>query len=205
MIVVIDTNIWLGELALNSALGSAVRFFLLHRNARVMLPEVIRLETERHLRAMLREQVAKIRDNHQRLLAVFGRLDEIALPSDAAIDAKVYEVFQTLGVACVDVPFCLDSARSSFLKTIDKLAPSDRDQQFKDGVLWADCVALLRDDDVSLVSADKVFFHQRDYAQGRAKNLTAEQKASPILCVYSVRCTICSPISGLISRWTNGR
>jgi hypothetical protein len=50
MIVVFDTNIWKSELFLQSPAAAAVRFFLRERNARVGLPEVVRMEVQEHLR-----------------------------------------------------------------------------------------------------------------------------------------------------------
>lgn len=58
MIVVIDSNIWLSELGLNSLMGSAVRFFINNNSARIALPEVIRLEVERNFRNYLKDMVA---------------------------------------------------------------------------------------------------------------------------------------------------
>jgi hypothetical protein len=174
MIVVLDTNVWLKEMALNSTLGAAVRFFLRHRNAQLALPEVVRLEVERNFREKLRTFVANVRDNHRQLLAVFGKLKEIVLPDDTAIENKIAEIFSGVGVELLKIEFSFESARSSFLKTIDKLPPNDQTQQFKDGVLWADCIGLLEQDEVFLVTSDSAFFHQRKYEEGLAKNLLAE-------------------------------
>ena len=65
------------------------------------------------------------------------------------------------------------------MKTVDKLPPSDKHQQFKDGVLWADCVKLLIDDDVVLVSDDKAFYRDRDHSKGPAPNLLQETLSKP--------------------------
>jgi hypothetical protein len=62
------------------------------------------------------------------------------------------------------------------MKTITKEPPSDKSQQFKDGVLWADCLQLLCDDDVLLATEDKAFYADREYKKGPAKNLLAESK-----------------------------
>jgi predicted nucleic acid-binding protein len=56
MIIVLDTNLWL-ELALNSGLGSALRFFLKRQKARLALPEVVRLEVQHNLRALLQTSI----------------------------------------------------------------------------------------------------------------------------------------------------
>lgn len=174
MIVVFDTNMWIKELALNSSLGAAVRFFIRQRNAQLALPEVVRLEVEGNFRRILKGFVANVRDNHRQLLAVFGKLKEVILPDDAAIENKVAEIFSAVGVKLLDVDFSFDSAKSSFLKIIKRLPPSDQSQQFNDGVLWADCVNLLQHDDVFLVTSDSAFFNKRRYEEGLAKNLLAE-------------------------------
>jgi len=179
MIVVLDTSVWLGELGLNSSLGAAVRFFLQQRSAQLALPEVVRLEVERNFREKLTKLALTIQQNHRQLLAVFGRLKEVVLPDEREIEAKVAEIFSGVGVELVPVPLSLESARSSFLKTIDKLPPSDRDQQFKDGVLWADCLGLLRRDEVRFVTSDTAFFQRRKYEEGLARNLADEAAGLP--------------------------
>lgn len=174
MFVVFDTNIWLQQLALHSSIGAATRFYLRQKNAIVALPEVVRLEAETHLRNALRDFIQAIGENHRKLLTIFGSLKEIVLPGDTEVEAKVSQIFDGIGVDLVHIPFSVESARDSFLKTIAKEPPSDRDQQFKDGVLWADCRKLLEKDDVYLVTADKAFYSGRKYDAGLAGSLRAE-------------------------------
>src|SRR5712671_5651701 len=64
----------------------------------VALPEVIRLEVEHHLRKDLTAYVARIKDNYERLLAIFGTLKEIVLPSESDIEQKVSEAFAGFGL-----------------------------------------------------------------------------------------------------------
>jgi PIN domain len=174
VIVILDTNIWLAELGLRSPLGAVARLYLQQKHARLALPEVVRLEVEHNLRNRLREYVSTLQDTHRQLLTIFGTLKELVVPDAPAIEGRVTELFGKLGVEMLETPFSLASAKSSFLKTIDKVPPSDRTQEFKDGVLWADCVGLLEDDDVCLVTKDKAFFQDREYAKGLSENLAAE-------------------------------
>lgn len=174
MIVILDTNIWLAELGLWSPLGAVARLYLQQKHARLALPEVVRLEVEHNLRNRLREYVSTLQSIHRQLLTLFGTLKELVVPDAIAIEGRVTELFGKLGVEMLETPFSLASAKSSFLKTIDKVPPSDRTQEFKDDILWADCVALLEHDDICLVTADKAFFQDRDYSKGLSKNLAAE-------------------------------
>lgn len=176
MIVVFDSNVWLSELGLRSGAAAAAKFFLNHNGARLAVPEVVRLEVQHNLRALLTEHIATIQDNYRQLLTAFGKLREVVLPTSDDVQAKIQELFDSIQVTKLDIPFSLDSARSSFLKTIDKSPPSDKRQEFKDGVLWADCLTLLASEPVVLVTADKAFYQDRQYDKGLAANLHAETK-----------------------------
>jgi hypothetical protein len=179
MYVVFDSNIWISELGLNSSKGAAIRFFINSQRAIVVLPEVIKLETERKLRSEMRTYVANLAKNHRQLLTMFGKLKNIVLPSEQEIDDKVAAIFSNCKVELLEIPFTIESARSSFLKTIDKLAPSDKNQQFKDGVIWADCMRLLETDDVYLVTSDRAFFKEHNYEKGFHPSLSQEADAYP--------------------------
>ena len=174
VIVVFDTNIWLQNLYLQSPAGAAARFYIRQKKVRVALPEVVRLEIEHHLRKDIGSFIDKIKDAHGRLLAVFGSLKEVILPTKDDIEKKVAETFRSLGIDFIEVPFSFESARNSFLRTIDKRPPSEKNQQFKDGVLWADCVSLLQDDDVTLVTDDKAFYEDQNSRSGLARILRDE-------------------------------
>lgn len=179
MIVVFDSNVWLSELGLRSGAAAAVKFYLNYSNARLAVPEIVRLEVQAHLEAMLLKHIDDIRTSHRHLLTAFGTLREVVLPSADDVRAKVSETFESVQVQKIDIPFSLPSARSSFLKTIAKAAPSDKTQEFKDGVLWADCLGLLGDQPVTLVTADKAFYQDRSYDKGLAKTLRDEAAALP--------------------------
>lgn len=174
MYLIFDSNIWISELGLNSAKGAAVRFFVKNKGATVVVPEVVRLEAERHLKVELTRYMEELGKNYRQLLAVFGKLKELALPDAQAIEEKVAAVFGECQVEILECPLTLESARSSFLKTVGKVPPSDKEQQFKDGVIWADCMRLLETADVYLVTTDKGFYRGRQYENGLAEVLARE-------------------------------
>lgn len=179
MIVVFDTNIWLSELGLRSPTAAAARFYLKHRGARVAIPEVIRLEVEQNLTSRLMKHIEDIRTDYRQLLTAFGTLREIVLPNEEEVRQKIPELLQSMQVERIEVPFTLESARNSFIKTILKQAPSHQSQQFKDGVLWADCLTLAANDEVVLVTADKAFYQDQTYSKGLSATLRDEALRSP--------------------------
>jgi hypothetical protein len=176
MYVIFDSNIWISASGLNTIIGSAVRFFVKNSGATVVVPEVVKLETERHLKADLTKYIDELEKNHRQLLAVFGNLKELVLPSIQEIEEKVAGVFGNCQMDILELPFSLGSAKRSFMRTVDKLPPSDKDQQFKDGLIWEEILLLLETADVYLVTNDKAFFSGRDLKKGLADTLSREAK-----------------------------
>jgi hypothetical protein len=174
MFIVFDSNIWRSELGLNSAKGAAIRFFINQKGAKVALSEVIKLETEHNLKNMIRDLMSKMVENHRQLLTIFGRMKELVLPDENEIEERVKKLFSQVKVEIVELPFTFESAKSSFMKIIDKQPPSDKTEEFRDGVIWANCLSLLKSDDVYLVTNDKHFYNSRSHDKGLAKNLADE-------------------------------
>ena len=59
----------------------------------MVVPEVVHLEVEANLRTQLTSAVDSVQTNHRKLLAVFGRLKEVVLPTQSEIERVVSEVF----------------------------------------------------------------------------------------------------------------
>jgi hypothetical protein len=179
MILVLDTNIWKSSLYLKAGAAAAMRFYLHQKGAKVGLPEVIRLEVEYHLRADLRKIRDRIYSDHQRLLGMVGNLKEVILPDDARIDDVVANFISGLDFDLLETSLTLEAARSSFLRTIDKVPPSHNTQQFKDGVIWSDCLTFAQTDDVTLVTDDKAFYEDGDIKKGLSLALLADTADLP--------------------------
>lgn len=180
MKIVFDTNIWINDLGLNSSAGAAVRFYIKKTGAVVVIPEVVRLELEKNFTQKLRDLKKGMIKSRRELLTVFGKLKEVVLPTDEEINNRASELLNQLDIPVEELPFSLDAAKSSFLKILDKQPPSsEKNQQFKDGVIWANCLDLLNEDDVCFVTEDKAFYKDRDYRKGPALNLQKEAEKYP--------------------------
>jgi hypothetical protein len=177
MYIVLDSNIWISEWGLNTTKGSAVRFYIKQKKAKIALLEIIKEEVERNLIISLEQLCRGIEKNHNQLLSIFGQLKEVVLPTRLEIEQKIKSLFKELKFDYKDIPFTLESAKSSLEKINNKIPPSDRNQQFKDGVIWADCLKLLKTDDVVLVTDDKAFYKGHDHKQGIAPELEKEAEA----------------------------
>ena len=180
MYVVIDSNIWISELGLSTAKGLALQFFVKRQSAVIAIPEVVKREVEIHIRDALTVHCDNIKKSHRELLSIFGKLKEVVLPDEHAINECVAGLFEKVSADKHDIPFSIESANQSLDKVIRGIPPSgSKNQQFKDGVIWADCLALMEDDDVVLVTVDKSFYHNRQYEKGLAANLKQEAIQRP--------------------------
>lgn len=178
MIVIFDTNIWKSNLYLRSPAAAALRFYLRNSNATVYLPEVIELEIRHHLKSDLLSHRSKVKSSYDRLLAIFGEMRELVVPSDSEIESFVQDSIDGMGFKLEKIPFDFEAARRSMLRTIEKKPPSHNSQQFKDGVLWEHCKRALDDDDVAFVTDDKAFFQESAPAMGLSLALRGELPAS---------------------------
>lgn len=114
------------------------------------------------------------------MLAIFGKMKELVMPTDEDIERKVYSIFDFHKERIIRVPFDIKGARSSFEKIIKKEPPnSENNQQFKDSVIWANCLELAQVNEVFLVTKDKAFFKERNYEKGLAENLLREAQKAP--------------------------
>ena len=180
MYVVIDSNIWISELGLSTAKGLALQFFVKRQRGIIAIPEFVKREVEIHIRDALTEHCENIKKSHRQLLSIFGKLKEVVLPDDNAVNECVAGLFAKVSVDKRDIAFTIESATQSLDKVIRGIPPSGpKNQQFKDGVIWADCLALLDEDDVVLVTDDKAFYHKRQSEKGLAANLKQEADQRP--------------------------
>ena len=177
MFIVLDSNIWISQVGLQSRNGAAVRHFVRRRNATVVIPEVVELEVEHVLAEQMVGKRRTIETNYRQLLPVIGTLPALHLPSEEKIREAVAARILELDVPTRRVSFDLDVARSSMLKLIKKQPPSKSKEQFRDDVIWAHCLDLLAEGDVYLVTEDRDFYEERNYTKGLARELVAEMRA----------------------------
>lgn len=166
--------------------GSAFRFFLRRQNARLVVPEVVRREVEKNLATQLIEAASRMRKDHTKLLRILGTLKELVLPSDDELRTAAKEAIEHTRIDVVEVPFTIESASSSLDKCIAGDPPNGpKNQQFKDGVIWADCLRLADEGPVHLVTNDSGFYKGKDISNGLAPNLKAEAEQAKFRIIIS--------------------
>ena len=177
MFILFDTNVWFSQLGLQSPIGAAIRHFTRRRNATVAIPEIVQLEVEETLTTHMLKLKKQIEDSHRQLLHVLGKLKPIHLPSEEEIRKAVESIIPKFDVPIQQIPFNVDVARSSMMKTLRKIPPSgEKNEQFRDGVIWAHCLELISEGDVYLVSEDRDFYQGKNYQNGLASELAEEMR-----------------------------
>ena len=180
MFVVFDSNIWISQRGLKSKAAVEVKEFIKAKEATLVVPEVVKIEVERKIREELIERKKAIKASRDYLAMLFGSVDNMSLPTDVQIDRLVSRLIEDTGVQIRHMPLTVEAAKSSFDKILCKARPSDTNkEQFADGVIWANCLELLEESDVYLVSGDKAFFRDHNYDHGLAPNLYEEAKPRP--------------------------
>ena len=157
------------------------------------LPEAIKREVETHFKRDVIKLISEMKGGYSRLFEIVGSLKQLVLPDETEVDKIVSGIFDNVGVEILPVPFSFASAEASFQKIINETAPSETKEQFKDGVIWADCLELLKTDDVILITKDKAFYKDRDYGAGLATTLAAEVSGA------SHKLTLLSELTDLLS------
>ena len=177
--VVFDTNIWYSELGLTTKDAAAVRFFLLRKNATVAIPEVVSLELKARLGEKLKSAKRDTERSHRELVSIFGSWPEMPLPSNEQIEEAIHSCLTNIDVPHIHIPFSFESARSSLTKVVNKISPAKHREEFRDGVIWADCVALLEEAEVYLVTDDSDFYQSKNDRNDReiARDLLPETSA----------------------------
>ena len=121
-------------------------------------------------------------------------MKELILPTDTDIEQKVEQIFDFHADRIIRIPFDEECARDSLRKIIAKEQPnSENNQQFKDGVIWANCLEFAKENEVVLVTKDAAFFNDKKYEKGLAANLLKETEKAP----HHV--SICHKLTNLLS------
>ena len=176
MFILFDTNVWISQLGLQSENGAAVRHFAIRQNATVVIPEIVKLEVEEKLTERLLQLKIQIEHKYNQLLPVLGKLQPIRIPSEEDIRKTVANIIPDFDVPTLELPFNVDVARSSMMKLLRKIPPSKSSEEFRDGVIWAHCLELLKKGDVYLVSDDKDFYYEKKDKTKLAPELEQEMQ-----------------------------
>lgn len=180
MFVMFDSNVWISQVGLKSDRAVKVLEFIRRKNAILAVPEIVKCEMEMKLREKLLLKKERTKEAIGYIANVLAEVENIALPTSDDIKDRVGSLVNDTGVQIKEMPLTMEAAKSSLDKILYKQQPSGRKkEQFTDGVIWANCLELLKESDVWFVSEDTDFYKNHKCNEGLASNLKCEAAKCP--------------------------
>jgi hypothetical protein len=169
--VVLDANIWISHMLLNSAVGVAFLYRLRSMNARIGLPEVVELEVM--LRTIDEGMDARdgIEKNLGKVRSLLGETEEIELPSEQTFRKAVEDRFSYFGDFIERI--CISPAhyRQALMNVINRVPPNQTKEQYRDSLIWEAINDLSKAYNVTFVTNDRDFYASKDPGSGLAPAL----------------------------------
>ena len=88
-VLVLESNIFISEVGLMSRVATALKYYLLHQNTKLVVPQVVTEECERNLKKRVEGKVESVLANLEWLSLFFGSVNGWTPPNDNEIEARV--------------------------------------------------------------------------------------------------------------------
>lgn len=170
--VILDTNELDQTGLLKDPITISLLFYLRQLDGVLVLPEIVKQEWARHWQDHARKQYKSFQQAGNWLRGHFDGISVTPLGIDAAAEVAFEARLTQLGDLLAEEPVAEDDWREAGQMVIEKHPPSgEKNQQFKDSLLWRAALRVGKEHAVVLVSGDKGFAS----AQGDLHESLAEQ------------------------------
>lgn len=161
--VLLDTNMWVQNPLLRTAIGSALMYAIKRSEAQLALPEVVEQEVTKCTIRVAQEAVGAIEKGFRNITSIMGFHKSYEVPKEGEIEEAVSKRFTELDTFIVRVPFTLEHAKSALRRVSEHIPPSStKQQQFKDCAIWEAALSLAKDYNVHLVTQDGDFYQDKE-------------------------------------------
>lgn len=198
--VVLDTNIWRSSQLLSDHVSAALLYALGNGAGRIGLPEVVEREVFKHGVTMGRTARDQIEKNLRTIRALVGEAPGVELPSDEAFSLSVGRRLNDLEAFLYRVPFTVATALRALDRVDLKNPPAHAGQQYKDCVIWENCLDLAGEFDVHLVTADGAFYEQKNVSRGLEQRLSKELEGGDLhITLHSTLDSVTAQLAGAVA------
>ena len=156
-VLVLDSSTFVEEIGLTSRDASAIKHYLYHRGTRLIVPQIVAKECERHLTNRAKGKRESVQHSIDWLSRFCGRVSGWKAPRDAQIEERARMLAQASQLGAVVAPESEVIRERAELRNRAERPPSHRTPEFEDCVIWEHCLELLAGHDVVLVSGDEDF------------------------------------------------
>jgi hypothetical protein len=182
--VVLDANIWVSQMLLNSSIGAAFLYRLRKIQGVIGLPEVVEMEVMTQVLRKAREARETVQQNLANIRSLVGETQELKLPSDEEFTRAIEERFSTLSRFIQRIPIGPSHYRQALVNVIDGVAPNATREQYRDSLIWEAVKDLSLSYAVNLITNDKDFYDSKDYAKGLATELKKHADPAPEIALF---------------------
>jgi len=158
MFVALDTNSWFSERLLRSGLGATLLFALRQRDARLILPRVVRLEAVAQLTEDGVKAVATIEKSLRTVASLLGRRPDPELPTADTIRNAIDGRFDELAEFIDQLDPSIEDYSRAIERVIAKRPSNGRDEQFRDSLILEQLLRHFEGAEGFLVTNDGDFF-----------------------------------------------
>ena len=160
---------------LRSSTATAVLYSLRAQDGVLGMPHVLEEEIKRQGKQAGHRARQSVQGGLEDLRRLLGSAPSPTLPSDEVLDQASAQRLGELERLLVRVPFDFEQAKEALRRVLDRVPPNgEKDQQYKDTLIWLATTVLARDFDVVVVTADKGFYADKDPNKGLAPELLAD-------------------------------
>jgi hypothetical protein len=173
--VLLDSNVWISERLLQSALGAALLHAVTKDGGMIALPEIVEREVNGKLLEEAERQVGQAQKALQYLRQTSQRKIDAVIPERAIIERGVQERWGQLTGRIQRLDFTFDHAKAALVRILAKTPPCGKEnEQFRDCCIWECALVLAADAPVHLVSNDYAFYQGGKRDAGMAQPLAKE-------------------------------
>lgn len=181
--VVLDANVWRSTRLLKNPESISLIFLLGKLGGKLGVPEIVEREALRHGAALGREARDQVAKGLKVIRDLLGKEQHVTLPNDDEFYEAASLRTRELEHLIVRYPFTIEDALKALDRVDNKVPPAGSQQQFKDSVIWENCVSWAKRYDVYLVSRDTAFYEGKSKHGGLSKSLRAELNSSGLSVV----------------------
>ena len=156
-VLVFDSSTLVAEIGLMSNRGSALKHYLYSRGIKLIVPAVVAKECERHLIQRARGKRSQIQDNLEWLARFCRKVGGWSAPSDNEIGARAKALSTGDDFGAIVLPETEAIRERAEFRERTERPPGHSRAGLADCKIWEQCLDLLTEHDVILVSADTDF------------------------------------------------
>ena len=193
-VLVLDSSTFIAEIGLMSRKGSALKHYLYCRGTQLVVPQAAAEEYERKLVHEATEKIEHVQKELRWLAQFCGGIGGWSAPDDDIIKNRAKALASGHGLEAILLPETDDVKQRAQARDQDERPPSHQKVSKGDCRIWEQCLDLLVDHDVVLVSNDRDFcghrkndkLHPQLRAEaqdvGGGRNLTFHPSMQSLLC-----------------------